>query len=364
MHLSPTLSIYFGRQFLLGIATVLSLMAGLILLFDIVELMRRAASHPSATWDVVVGMALLRLPMLAEKVLPFAALLGGMLTFSRLTRSRELVVARAAGVSVWQFLTPALLIAVLIGVFVMAVFNPISAAMVGRYEQQEAKYFKGRSSLLAVKSSGLWLRQLDAQGQSVIHAARVSQNGTEFEDVTIFLYRGADHFVGRIDADTARLENGQWELKKALLTGPDRPAERHEFYMLPTSLTMTQVQESFAPPETFSFWTLPRFIETLEEAGFSARSHRLHWHSLLAVPLLLCAMVLIAATFSLRLTRRGGTGWLIVGGSIAGFLFYYLRDVVLALGHSGSIPAILAAWAPAGVCALLGLAMLFHLEDG
>ena len=75
-------------------------------------------------------------------------------------------------------------------------------------------------------------------------------------------------------------------------------------------------------------------------------------------------MVLIAATFSLRLTRRGGTGLLVLGGLIAGFLLFFLTDVVLALGMSGSIPVILAAWAPAGVFTLLGLAMLLHLEDG
>ena len=75
-------------------------------------------------------------------------------------------------------------------------------------------------------------------------------------------------------------------------------------------------------------------------------------------------MVLIAATFSLRLTRRGGTGLLILGGLFAGFLLYTVSDVVLAFGLSATIPVVLAAWAPAGVFTLLGLAMLFHLEDG
>ena len=129
-------------------------------------------------------------------------------------------------------------------------------------------------------------------------------------------------------------------------------------------MTISQIQESFAPPETMSFWDLPGFIETLEAAGFSAVKHRIHWQSILATPMLLCAMVLIAATFSLRLTRRGGTGLLVLGGMFAGFLLFFLTDVVLALGMSGSIPVILAAWAPAGVFTLLGLAMLLHLEDG
>ena len=129
-------------------------------------------------------------------------------------------------------------------------------------------------------------------------------------------------------------------------------------------MTINQIQESFAPPETMSFWNLPGFIKTLEAAGFSAIKHRIHWHSILAIPMLLCAMVLIAATFSLRLTRRGGTGLLVVGGLFAGFFLFFMTDVVLALGMSGSIPVILAAWAPAGVFTLLGLAMLLHLEDG
>ena len=364
MRLSPTLSIYLGRQFLLGIATVFGVILCLILVFDFVELLRRAASRPTATLGIVVSMALLKLPTLSMKVLPFATLLGGMLTFSRLTRSHELVVARAAGVSVWQFLMPALIIALVAGTFATSTFNPLASAMGARYERLESKHLKLRPSLLAVKSSGLWLRQADAEGQSVVHAARVSRNGGELSDVTIFLFGGNDDFVGRIDADAARLKPGYWELDNALLTWPDEPAERRARYVLPTSLTLSQIQESFAAPETLSFWALPRFIETLEQAGFSAVRHRLHWHSLLAVPLMLCAMVLIAATFSLRLTRRGGTGLLIVGGLVAGFLLYVMSDVVYALGLSGNIPVVLAAWTPAGVSSLLGLAMLFHLEDG
>lgn len=364
MRLSSTLSIYLGRQFLIGIGIVLVLLLSLILMFDIVELSRRAANRPSATAGIVLGMALLNLPGLAQKVLPFATLLGGMWTFSRLTRSHELVVARAAGVSVWQFLLPALVIVAVIGGVMTAVFNPLASAMAAKFEQLEAKHLRGRPSLLAVKTSGLWLRQVDAEGQSVIHAASVAENGARLLDVTIYLYGSSDRFSGRIDAEAARLGDGVWELENALLTGPDARAERRDTYVLPTTLTLGRIQESFAAPETLSFWALPGFIRTLEEAGFSAVKHRLYWHSLLATPLLLFAMVLVAATFSLRLTRQGRTGILILGGLLAGFVLYFLSDVVFALGLSGNLPVVLAAWTPAGISTLLGLAMMFHLEDG
>ncbi len=75
-------------------------------------------------------------------------------------------------------------------------------------------------------------------------------------------------------------------------------------------------------------------------------------------------MILIAATFSLRPARRGGVGRMIGLGVASGFLLYFLSDLVFALGLSARIPVMLAAWAPAAVSSLLGLAMLLHLEDG
>ena len=75
-----------------------------------------------------------------------------------------------------------------------------------------------------------------------------------------------------------------------------------------------------------SFWALPGFITLLEQSGFSAQRHRLHFNILLAQPFLFCAMVLVAATFSLRMQRRGGAALMIIGGVVAGFLLYFVSD--------------------------------------
>jgi lipopolysaccharide export system permease protein len=113
-----------------------------------------------------------------------------------------------------------------------------------------------------------------------------------------------------------------------------------------------------------SFWDLPGFISLLEQSGFAAQRHRLHFNTLLARPFLFCAMVLVAATFSLRMQRRGGATMMIAGGAIAGFLLYFLSDIVVALGLSAKVPVLLAAWTPTGVSLIFGSSMLLHLEDG
>jgi len=197
----------------------------------------------------------------------------------------------------------------------------------------------------------------------VIHALRISESPLVLHDVIVFRYEGRDRFVERIDAATARLGSGFWELTDALVTGPERLAERRPSYRFATALTIGQIQDSFASPETLSFWQIPGFVALLERAGFSAVKHRVHWHSLLATPLLLCGMVLLGAVFSLRMTRQGSIGLLITSGVVVGFVVYAFSDVVQALGISASIPVILAGWAPSSVPTLLATAVLVFIED-
>ncbi len=364
MRTSPTLFVYIGRQFLMCLVSILLAFLSVAFLFDVVEMLRRSQSRGDISFSIVLSMSVFKLPHLCEQVIPFAVLFGGMLTFWRLTRSQELVVVRAIGVSVWQFTAPAVFLAFLIGVAKITVLNPVAAAMLFHFEELENKYLKGMTSLLAVSETGLWLRQVDRDGELVVHALQVTPKDFELINVIIFLFKGTDHFSGRIDAETARLENGYWDIHKAWITTPGRPAQYAADYHLKTNLTLAQIQDSFASPESISFWELPSFIELLQHAGFSALRHRLYWNSLLSDPLLLCAMVLIAATFSLRHQRRGGTVLIIAIGVFTGFLVYFISDVVFALGLTSSIPIFLAAWSPAGASLLFGLAMLFHLEDG
>jgi len=364
MRLSWTLSRYFGLQLLGGIGAVLALFAALIFLGGMVELMRRSASNADVNFSTLIIMGTLQLPALVERALPFAVLFGALWSYIRLGRNHELVVIRASGVSVWQFLIPGIALALLTGIFTVGAYNPVSASFTAHYEQLEAKYLRGGASLLAVSPSGLWLRQADPRGQSVIHALRASNQGMDLEDVIIFLYEGSDKFVGRIDAAQAKLHEGYWEILQATRTGPNQTPQFLASDRLATSLTPERIQDSFASPETLSFWDLPGFIDVLEEAGFSAVRHRLHWHSLMAMPLLLCAMILIAATFALRASTRTGIAMTVLGTLVTGFVLYFLTDLALALGRNGSLPVLLSAWTPAGVSILLGVSLLLHLEDG
>ncbi|MBL41147.1 MAG: LPS export ABC transporter permease LptG [Rhodospirillaceae bacterium] len=365
MKISLTLSIYLAKQFIYGLLLSSSILFGLVFLIDLVELLRRASGE-EINFTTVILMAILKLPIMIQKLLPFVALFGSIFTFAKLSRTNELVVTKAAGVSVWQFLFPSLVISLILGVLFITLLNPLSSLMASKYEWLETKYFRKSSSLLAVSPGGVWLRQVEKDSLSVIHAERVTGQGIDLRNVIIFLYnKNGDKFLKRIDAKVAILKPPLWYLKDVLITSSEKePVNKAEFN-LETNLTKGRIQDSFASPETLSFWTLPGFINILKEAGFTANKHRVYWHSLLSMPLFLFSMVLIAATFSLRLSyNRKGTGILIIGGVMSGFVLYVFSDIIFALGLSGKLPAILAAWTPAGICTLIGFSLLFHLEDG
>ena len=365
MQFARTLSAYIARQFFAWFCGVFGTMVGITFLLDYIELIRRGGTRAQASWGILLEMAALKLPHTAQDVMPFAILFGTMLAFWRLTRSNELVVARAAGVSVWEFLTPAILVALLVGIVAVTVFNPIASAMQASYEKLDNRILRRTADPLSISHAGLWLRQSDAAGgQVIIHGEKLASPPLLLRNVSVFFLSPLSRFSSRIEARTASLDHGFWTIEDGLRFRPNEPPESVGELRLPTGLTAGKIEESFASPDTMSFWELPGFITLLEQSGFSAQRHRLRFNILLARPFLFCAMVLVAATFSLRMQRRGGAVMLIISGVIAGFLLYFLSDFVFALGLSAKIPVLLAAWTPAGVSMIFGTSMLLHLEDG
>ncbi len=368
--MAVTLSLYVARQFMFAVLSMLAALAGLVSLFDFIELLRRSATKQDATFALVTEIAGLRLPFVTMQILPFAVLLGGIVAFWRLTRSSELIVARASGVSAWGFLAFPLAGAILLGAAATAIGSPLSSAMLARAEVLDNAYLRTGGGPAALSGGQLWLRQsdraLDPQGVAILHARGVSLRGQALvaRDVSVFRLDGQDRLLVRIESTRATLGAGIWTLEGARSIRPDHMPEPIGTMTLDTDLTVGRVQDSFASPDTLSFWALPDFIGLLERSGFSAIRHRLHFQELLALPLLAGTMALVAAGFSMRATRRGGVARMIASGVAAGFALFMVSKVAGEFGQSGALPAELAAWAPAGAGLMLAVAMLLHLEDG
>jgi lipopolysaccharide export system permease protein len=357
-----TLARYFGRRFLGAAASVFCGIFVLVVLVDYVEMTRNASRVPNASALVVAQISFYRVPQVTERIIPFATLIGAMACYVTLSRRLELVIARAAGISAWQFITPALVVALLMGAVATLVYNPVSATLREYSKQLEAELFGERNGPQA--QTTFWISQRNADGHAIINAAASRNQGAILDGVTVLTFDAGGHFQERIDARGAQLEQGAWRLIDAIVYVVGTPPQQHGSYLLATDLTPEQIRESFATPETVSFWSLREYIDLAERAGLAAASYRLQYHVLLARPFLLAAMVLLAASVSLRFFRFGGVMRMVLSGVVAGFLLYVLSKVTEDLSKAELMHPMAAAWLPVLTGGLTGFMALLYLEDG
>jgi lipopolysaccharide export system permease protein len=362
--MTNTLGRYFAGRFVISALGVFASIFLLLVLVDYIEMVRKTSGLVSASAVMVAETSLFRVPQLLEKMMPFCMLIGAMTCYLALSRRLELVVARAAGVSAWQFIAPALASSIILGIMATTLYNPMSANLREISKKMEAELFGSAPGGGIQDAAGFWINQITDDGQAILNAARSEQQGVRLTGLTVFTFDNDNQFKERIEAREATLEDGHWLFKSVRRYSLNAAPIEQETYLLPTSLTPAQVRNSFSTPETVSFWQLPGYIRSSESSGFATAGYRLQYHKLIAQPFLLAAMVMLAASVSLRFFRFGGVQKMVLSGVGAGFLLYVLSKVTEDLSKAELMNPIAAAWLPVCVGGLTGFLALLYQEDG
>jgi lipopolysaccharide export system permease protein len=355
---------YVALKFALGIALVYMLCFVIILMVDMVELLRVSGKSGGVPIASLVSIALLRVPSYAELTLPFAALSGSIGAMLMLARSSELVVIRAAGVSVWQFILPGVVVAFGIGLAANYLYNPLAASARAKAETLQAELFGREQSLLKTKNAGSWLRQDSIDGPSLISAGLAADRGLSLVDVSAIQFSKANKFVEHIDAGKASLRDGYWEMEDAWVSRVGQKPEHFARYQISTYLTPAEAGDALGSVYALSYLELPSAIALAERAGLRATRYKVQYELMKSRPVLLAAMVILAATVSLRAFRLGKIQTKVVLGLMAGFGFFIVAEASRQVGVSGLTAPWVAAWVPTAVASLLSLTVLLHQEDG
>lgn len=362
------LHLYFARKFLV---TFLGILAGFFIFMWLIELLEHVRRFDSDTLSFaeMAYLSVLHLPEVLYQIITLVVLLTAVMMFINLARTSELVIARATGRSAMRSLTAPLLSAFLLGLLVVGVGNPIVAALSKKYES-EVNRLRGLEETIAINADGLWLREGNASQQTAIRAESANLDGTSLYNVTFLGFQTEGTPIFRVDAAEAELVEGAWLLRDAKRwnfvegTNPEVEAEIRGTLLIPSVLTRDQIRGSFGTPASIPIWELPDFIQKLDTAGFSSRSHRVWFQAELARPILFVAMVMIGAVFTLRHTRMGRTGLMVLLAVLSGFAVYFTGNLTKVMGESGQMPILWAVWSPpvAAICFALGT--LLHIEDG
>lgn len=366
MKLVPTtLYVYIARRFFSSILITLLFCSFLIFIIDFVEMLRQCAkSNATLSTLDICWLTLLRLPAYTEFLISFGVLIGSIGTLLTLSRKSELAAIRSAGVSAWQFLFPGMIVAFLFGIFGITIYNPLASSWRGLADAQAAKYFGRQTTLLSTAYTGSWLRQDGIDGQSILSAVQVAQNGTVLRRVNGFVYDPKGHFIERLEASSAKLRDGYWMLKQVVVTRPGEMPQNYETYILSTYLSPERVSDALGNVISLSFWELPQIIEVAEKAGLSTSKLKLQYELLLSRPFLCLSMVFLGATVSLRSFRSGGIPTMLTIGMIGGLGFFLLAEISRQFGSAGWLPPFVAVWFPIALSITGSTTVLLHQEDG
>jgi len=364
--LTSRLNRYMMVQTLVGLCVALLVISTVIILVDFVEQSRAIGTRVDIGSLDLLGLTLLKTPSLIETTLPFVFLFGVLTSLFRLNRSSELIVMRASGMSAWRILSAPIALALIGGLLGALALNPLGSAGNAEFEHR-------RDALMDVRRSPdveepVWLRETNLDGFTVIAALSLNEDSQRLM-TPAFMYfsvnaEGVPQLERRIDAASASLRDGFWEVTDAVERTPNSTALDLGLVTIPTLINRQALFERARSPDGVSVWDLPGLIDSAHEAGLATERYQLRLHRLLALPLTLLAATLIAAAATLRLHRLGGAAAFALAGGLAGFLMFFLQEVLGSLGATGALPAATAAWAAPALTALLAMSYIASTEDG
>lgn len=363
MKIFGLLSFYASRSFLKSFCVTLTCLFFLVLLFDFAELQRRAASK-DISLSTKLTLILLHSPYFLEQILPFLVLVAALYTFWRMNRANELLIFRSIGISLWRLILPISLTALTIGAIDLAIFNPLSSVMQRRYEKLEKRYFAKSKEDMKVTPGGIWLSEKMGPNQAIYRVDKINIKTLTLLNPNILITSPDNKFVERLDAKTAQIQGDYLTLHEGWETLKGKSPRLFKEKRIITSLNKSKIEQMKVSRSTFSVWNLPAYIYLLEISGLHNLKYQMYWHSMVANAFWLGAMILLAAAFSCRPHRQGKIVVILVSGLVIGFVLYFVKDVTFALGASGRLPPVIAAWLPPLLTFMIGAVLVFNREDG
>jgi lipopolysaccharide export system permease protein len=342
---------YILREFM---TIFLMCFAGLMtvyLVVDFFERLRMFLRHDTAL-VTMIEFLLLRTPSIAIQMAPMSILMATLLTLGQFSRSHEITAMRSCGISLSRVAAPFLFFSLLSTSLLFALASYIAPLATLKAELVKVTHIEKKLVSASLKSHRPWIQ---VGNHTIVNIDSVEAEEGTLHGVTLYQLGGNFHLMEMIDAQSARYEQGQWVLHQ----GTDR--RMFEDGRVDTSVFESKSLALDQTPEDFTRWIstksdemtladLKIYAEQLQRDGYQFTRFLTDYHQRIAYPFVSIVMVVVGIALGLRQSgeRRGGIALGIGQALIVGFLYWTTNSIGIALGRSGAIPALMAAWiAPA-----------------
>ena len=307
----------------------------------------------------VIQYVILTIPKTLYEVFPMAALIGSILGLSTLAKSSELIVMRAAGVSVQRIVGSVLKVGI-----VLALVAMVMGEVVAPYTEDRAVDVKAQSlqkNATARGDTGVWIRD----DNTYVNIGEVLP-GEVFPDLTllrvkIFEFDSQNFLRWLVTAEQGEYRKERWLLKGLNRTNINEEssiADEVDAAYWSTALDPEILRIYQVKPEQLSIWQLYEYIAHLRSNKQDTSTYELEFWSKLITPFATMVMLILAVPFVFKEARSGNLGRSLFAGIMVGLGFFILNQAFSYFVTLFSIPPLLGAFLPTALVFVLSLIMI------
>ena len=308
---------------------------------DFVGLLGKFMGHPML--DILTYYAYY-IPYITVMTIPTSVMLASLFAFSSLSSSNEVTAMKSAGMATFRIILPIIRLSFLFSILVFLLSEFVQPKTEMKRAQIYKENFNKSSKKIKVKYTDIWYLGLS---KSVYNVQRVSVGDSTLNNIVIYDFTELDEVEKIYTAKKGiQLANKKWEFLDIVEIKLDSNSEKTRTAKKDT----ISIKENYSdflveqkPPQTMSFIELKYYINKMERTGFKMDGLWADFHNKFAFPFITVIIIFLTAPMVLR-HQRGGNGKNIGMGLVIIFGYYIFMKLGLALGHSGLLPPVLAAW--------------------
>jgi len=268
------------------------------------------------------------------------------MVFLKIRKSDEVTAMKVSGMSNSSIMLVPSLVAIFIGIFFITSLNPITSALVKKYEILKGSYERDQDYLAAITQNGIWIKEKNLNKNNIIRSSHLENNN--LMNVTIYQFDKDSNFIKRIEAKSANIKTSNWSLNNVKIIDSEGNllSENTENINYNSIYDIDKIKSLYSNLETISFWNIKNEIKLLEERGYSTKQMQTKLQRSLAFPFFLLAMVLLSGVFTLGMKFKENSLVYAFVTIITCVLVYFFNDFSAALGRTEKLSVEVAVWMP------------------
>jgi len=352
---------YVGRLFAIRFFGLLAFFVIVLQALDLLNRSEAIMAADGATTQSILQYILLRAPQIVSQFTPFAALLSIVVTLSALNLSSEVVIMRAAGLSVHRVLAPIGVVCFLVTAAHFIFHESVVVSSSERLAFWEANEFAVDLKPDAGTRTNIRVTFED-EIMSAASAARVG-DGARLTDVVIYDLDENGLVRSITEARSALFEDGAWRLIDVRDAKPAPSGEADATRPWATALNPELLFALTLNPDRSSLITIIRQIGQLKRDGADERAATTSLLSRFSKPMATLLMPLLGAIAGFGVSRQGNQLVRATIGAALGFTYFVTENLMLAVGKLGVVPPMIGAFFPFAIFLVVGFAIVLAMEN-